>query len=55
MQPRGIRVLQIVKDKQGKSLIDKDEILEMWADYICIFISPIMVAQIYKTQKLITK
>ena len=34
LQPRENRVLQIIKDKQGKSLIDKDEILEMWAEYV---------------------
>ena len=26
--------MQIIKDKQGKSLIDKDEILERWAEYV---------------------
>ena len=33
MQTRGNRVLQIIKDKQGKSLIE-DEILERWAEYV---------------------
>ena len=34
LQPRVNRVLQIIKYKQGKSLIDKDEILERWAEYV---------------------
>jgi hypothetical protein len=34
LQPRENRVLQVIKDKTGKSLMQKEEILERWAEYV---------------------
>ena len=34
LQPRESRVLQVIKDKTGKSLMQKEEILERWAEYV---------------------
>ena len=33
-QPRKNRILQNIKDKQGKSLQERGEILERWAEYV---------------------
>src|SRR6187399_193607 len=34
LQPKGSRVPQVIKDKTGKSLMQKEEILERWAEYV---------------------
>src|SRR6188508_3276096 len=34
LQPRESRVPQVIKDKTGKSLMQKEEILERWAEYV---------------------
>src|SRR6187399_3733727 len=34
LQPRESRVPQVIKDKTGKSLMQKEEIIERWAEYV---------------------
>src|SRR6266516_208450 len=34
LRPKGNRLLQMIKNKQGKSLSEKDEVLERWAEYV---------------------
>src|SRR2546425_11099055 len=34
LQPKGSRVLQTIKSKQGRALLEKDEVMERWAKYV---------------------
>src|SRR2546425_11700258 len=34
LQPKGSRVLQTIKNKQGKALLEKDEVMERWAENV---------------------
>ena len=34
IRPRGSRSIQTIKSKQGQSLIEKEEILDRWAEYV---------------------
>ena len=34
MRPKGNSFVQTIKNKQGKSLVDKEEIMERWAEYV---------------------
>ena len=34
LRPKGNRAVQTVKNKQGKILVEKDEIMERWAEYV---------------------
>ena len=34
LRTKGSRMLQMLKSKQGKSLIEKDEVMERWAEYV---------------------
>src|SRR6267154_334641 len=34
LRPKGNRMLQAVKSKQRKSLLEKDEVMERWAEYV---------------------
>src|SRR6478735_3722092 len=34
LQPRGNRVQQVIKDKAGKSIMEKEDILKRWAEYV---------------------
>ena len=34
LRPKGNRMLQTIKSKQGKSLLEKDEVMERWAEYV---------------------
>ena len=34
MRPKGNSFLQTIKNKQGKSLVEKDEVMERWAEYV---------------------
>ena len=34
LQPRNSRVLQVIKNKEGKSLLGKEEILKRWEEYV---------------------
>src|SRR6267154_499400 len=34
LRPKGNRMLQTIKSKHGKSLLEKDEVMERWAEYV---------------------
>src|SRR2546425_1084176 len=34
LRSKGNRMLQTIKSKQGKALLEKDEIMERWAEYM---------------------
>jgi len=34
LRPKGSRMLQTLKSKQGKSLLEKDKVMERWAEYV---------------------
>src|SRR6267154_296926 len=34
LRPKGNGMLQTIKSKQGKSLLEKDEVMERWAEYV---------------------
>src|SRR2546425_7308156 len=34
LRPKGNRLLQAIKSKQGKALLEKDEVMERWAEYM---------------------
>src|SRR5688572_32735351 len=34
MRPRRYRMVQVIKSKQGKCIMDKEEVLERWAEFV---------------------
>src|SRR3989442_15286351 len=34
LRPKGNRMLQTIKSKQGKALLEKDKVMERWAEYV---------------------
>src|SRR5213083_1360312 len=34
LRPKGNRMLQTIKSKQGKALLEKGEVMERWAEYV---------------------
>ena len=34
LQPKGNRIIQTIKNKQGKILLEKEEVMERWAEYV---------------------
>ena len=34
LRPKGNRMVQLIKSKQGKNLTEKEEVMERWAEYV---------------------
>src|SRR5437867_12978541 len=34
LRPKASRVLQTIKSKQGKAVLEKDEVMERWVEYV---------------------
>ena len=34
LQPKGNRITQTIKNKQGKILLKKEEVMEIWTEYV---------------------